>query len=150
MNVALAIAALGWFVLAFGHTAIGLRRVLPNLTQDRLPSTPFAPPSMTLSMVRFTWHIVSVLLVAFGILLMALALAPDADPRTLLLRWCAALSLAATAQAWLAGSPPSEPPPAPTGAVGLGGDCGDVLDSIHLSPDPFVSTGRGRRRDVQE
>src|SRR4029450_10733655 len=98
MNVALAIAALGWFVLAFGHTAIGLRRVLPNLTQDRLPSTPFAPPSMTLSKVRFTWHIVSVLLTAFGILLMALALAPDADPRILLLRWFAALSLASTAQ----------------------------------------------------
>lgn len=108
MDVALAIAGLGWFVLAFGHTAIGLRRVLPNLTQDRLPSTPFAPPSMTLSMVRFTWHIVSVLLVAFGILLMALALAPGADPRTLLLRWCAALWLAATALAcWNARRRPS-------------------------------------------
>lgn len=54
---------------------------------------------MTLSMVHFTWHIVGVLLAAFGILLMALAWAPDADPRTLLLRWFAALSLAATAQA---------------------------------------------------
>ena len=108
MNVALAIAGLGWFVLAFGHTAIGLRWVLPNLTQDRLPSTPFAPPSMTLSKVRFTWHIVSVLLTAFGILLMALAWAPDADPRTLLLRWFAALSLAATAQAcWQARRRPS-------------------------------------------
>jgi hypothetical protein len=99
MNVELAIAALGWFVLAFGHTTIGLRQVLPNLTQERLPSTPFGPPSRTLSMVRFTWHIVSVLLTAFGILLLALAWAPDADPRTLLLRWFAALSLAATAQA---------------------------------------------------
>jgi hypothetical protein len=99
MNVALAIAALGWFVLAFGHTTIGRRRVLPNLTQGRLASTPSGPPSMTLSMVRFTWHIVSILLTAFGILLMALAWAPDADPRTLLLRWVAALSLAATALA---------------------------------------------------
>jgi hypothetical protein len=108
MNVELAIAALGWFVLAFGHTTIGLRRVLPNLTRDRLPSTPFAPPSMTLSMVRYTWHIVSVLLTAFGILLMALAWAPDADPRTLLLRWFAALSLAATVQAcWQARRRPS-------------------------------------------
>jgi hypothetical protein len=108
MNIELAIAALGWFVLAFGHTTIGLRRVLPNLTQERLPSTPFGPPSRTLSMVRLTWYIVSVLLTAFGILLMALAWAPDADPRTLLLRWFAALSLAATAQAcWQARRRPS-------------------------------------------
>jgi hypothetical protein len=34
MNVALAIAALGWFVLAFGHTTIGRRQVLPNLTKE--------------------------------------------------------------------------------------------------------------------
>jgi hypothetical protein len=37
--------------------------------------------------------------VAFGILLMTLAWAPDADPKTLLLRWCAAFWLAATATA---------------------------------------------------
>lgn len=99
MNVELAIAALGWFVLAFGHTTIGLRWVLPNLTEGRLPSTPFGPPSLTLSMVRFTWQIVSVLLPAFGILFMTLAWAPDADPKTLLLRWFAALLLCATALA---------------------------------------------------
>jgi hypothetical protein len=99
MNVALAIAGLGWFVLAFGHTTIGLRWVVPNLTKGRLPSTPFGPPSMTLGMVRFTWNIVSILLVAFGILFMALAWASDADPRTLLLRWFAAVLLAATALA---------------------------------------------------
>ena len=29
MNVALTIAALGWLVLAFGHTTVGLRWVLP-------------------------------------------------------------------------------------------------------------------------
>ena len=103
MNVELAIAALGWFVLAFGDTTLGLRWVLPNLTKERLPSTPFGPPSMTLSMVRFTWHVVSVLLVGFGILFMALAWALDADPKTLLLRWVAALWLAATALAcWMA------------------------------------------------
>lgn len=99
MNVELAIAALGWFVLAFGHTTIGLRWVLPNLTEGRLPSTPFGPPSLTLSMVRFTWQIVSVLLPAFGILFVTLAWAPDADPKTLLLRWFAALLLCATALA---------------------------------------------------
>ena len=99
MNVELAIAALGWFVLAFGHTTVGLRWVLPNLTKERLPSTPFGPPSMTLSMLRFTWHVVSVLLVGFGILLMALAWAPGADPKTLVLRWFVAFLLAATALA---------------------------------------------------
>jgi hypothetical protein len=99
MNVELAIAALGCFVLAFGHTTIGLRWVLPNLTKGRLPSTPFGPASMTLGMVRFSWQIVSVLLIGSGILLMTLAWAADADPKTLLLRWCAAFWLAATALA---------------------------------------------------
>lgn len=99
MNVELAIAGLGWFTLAFGHTAIGLRWVLPNLTKDRLPSTPFGPPSMTLGMVRFTWHVVSILLVGLGVLFMALAWAPDADPKTLLLRWVVAFLLALTALA---------------------------------------------------
>jgi hypothetical protein len=99
MNVELAIAGLGWFVLALGHTTVGLRWVLPNLTAGALPSTPFGPPSMTISMVRFTWHIVSVVLLAFGILFMTLAWAPDADPKTLLLRWFAALLVAATATA---------------------------------------------------
>jgi hypothetical protein len=108
MNVELAIAALGCLVLAFGHTTVGVRWVLPNLTKGRLPSTPVGSPSMTLGMVRFTWHIVSILLLGFGILLMALAGAPDADPRILLLRWFAALWLAATALAcWNARRRPS-------------------------------------------
>jgi hypothetical protein len=63
---------------------------------------------MTLGMVRFTWHIVSILLVGFGILLLALAWAPGADPKTLLLRWFAAFWLAATALAcWNARRRPS-------------------------------------------
>ena len=99
MNVELAIAGLGWFVLAFGHTAIGLRWVLPSLAEARLPGTPFGPPSMTLGMLRFTWHVVSLLLAAFGVLLMTLAWAPGADPKTLLLRWFAGFLVAATALA---------------------------------------------------
>jgi hypothetical protein len=99
MNIDLAIAGLGCFVLAFGHMMIGLRWVLPNLTKERLPSTPLGPPGMTLGMVRFTWHVVSILLVGLAILLMALAWAPGADPKTLLLRWFAAFWLAATALA---------------------------------------------------
>jgi hypothetical protein len=99
MNLALAIAGLGCLLLAFGHTTIGLRWVLPNLTTGSLPSTPLGPPSLTLDMVHFTWHLVGVVLVGFGILFLALAVAPDADPKTLLLRWFAAFWLAATALA---------------------------------------------------
>jgi hypothetical protein len=95
----LTIAGLGWLVLAFGHTVIGFGWVLPNLTAERLPSTPFGPPSLTLSMLRFTWYIVSVLLSAFGVLFLTLAWAPDADSRTLVLRWFAAFLLIATALA---------------------------------------------------
>ena len=98
MNVELAIAALGCLVLALGHTTIGLRWVLPNLTKGSLPSTPFGSPSMTLGMVRFTWHVVSILLVGFGILT-ALAWAPGGRSETLLLSWFAVLWLAATAVA---------------------------------------------------
>ena len=108
MNLELVIAGLSCFVLAFGHATLGLRWILPNLTKERLPSTPVGPPSMTLGMVRFTWYVVSVLLVGFGILLMTLAWAPDADPKTLLLRWVAAVWLAATALAcWNARRRPS-------------------------------------------
>jgi len=108
MNLELAIAGLSCFVLAFGHATLGLRWILPNLTKERLPSTPVGPASMTLGMVRFTWYVVSVLLVGFGILLMTLAWAPDADPKTLLLRWVAAVWLAATALAcWNARRRPS-------------------------------------------
>jgi hypothetical protein len=93
MNLELAIAGLSCFVLAFGHATLGLRWILPNLTKERLPSTPVGPPSMTLGMVRFTWYVVSVLLVGFGILL---------------LRWVAAVWLAATALAcWNARRRPS-------------------------------------------
>lgn len=108
MNVELVIAGLGCLVLAFGHATIGLRWVLPNLTKGSLRGTPFGPPSMTLGMVRFTWNLVSVLLLAFGILLMTLAWAPDADPKILLLRWFAAVWLVATAMAcWQARRRPS-------------------------------------------
>jgi hypothetical protein len=102
MDVELTIAGLSCAVLALGHWLVG-RWVVPNLTRERLPSTPFGPPSMTLGMVRFTWHIVTVVLLAFATLLMTLAWAADADPKTLLLRWFTAFWIAATATAlWLA------------------------------------------------
>ena len=102
MKVELTIAGVSCAALALGHWLVG-RWVLPNLTRERMPSTPFGPPSITLGMVRFTWHIVTVVLVAFATLLMALGWAADADPKTLLLRWFTAFWIAATARAyWVA------------------------------------------------
>ena len=80
MRAELTIAGLGCVLLALGHTTIGVRWVLPNLKAAHLPSTPFGSPSRTLGIVRFTWHIVTVLLAGFGVLLVTLAWAPDANP----------------------------------------------------------------------
>ena len=99
MSVELTLVGAGCFALALGHTTIGLRWVLPDLTNTPLRATPFGPPSLTLSMLRFTWNVVSLMLVAFGVLFLVLAADQDADPKTLLLRWFAALWLVATALA---------------------------------------------------
>ena len=86
MSVELTIAGLSCATLAVGHWFVG-RWVLPGLRAERMPRSPFGPPSMTLGMVRFTWHIVTVMLVAFATLLITLAWVGDDDPKTLLLRW---------------------------------------------------------------
>jgi hypothetical protein len=99
MNVGLAIAGLICVAMAFGHTAIGVRWVLPSLTEERLPSTPFGPSSLTLAMVHVTWYIVTVFVLAVGGVLLTLAWAPAADPKILLLRSFAVMWLAATAMA---------------------------------------------------
>jgi hypothetical protein len=108
MKVELTIAALSCAALAVGHWLVG-RWVVPSLTRERMPSTPFGPPAMTLGMVRFTWHIVTLVLVAFAGLLLTLAWAADADPETLLLRWFTALWIAATVTVfWVAGRRPRD------------------------------------------
>jgi hypothetical protein len=112
MNVELTIAGLSCFALAFGHTAIGFRWIVPNLTKESLPSTPFGPPSLTLGMVRFTWHIVSVLLVAFGVLLLTLAGATEMNPRMLVLRWFRGAVAWCYCDRLLGGPPPPAQPPA--------------------------------------
>jgi hypothetical protein len=99
MNVELVIAGVSCAALAVGHARLGLRWVLPSLTQGRLPGTPVGPPSMTAGMVRFTWHIVTVVLLTFAGLLLTLAWGADANPKTLLLRWFAGFWLAVTAMA---------------------------------------------------
>lgn len=99
MDIGLGIAGLSSVLLAVGHEAVGLAAVLPTLTEQRLPGTMFGPPSMTVAVVRVTWHLVTVFVLAVGAVLITLAFADDADPRTVVLRWLAAMWLAATAVA---------------------------------------------------
>lgn len=108
MNVELGIAGIISAALALGHETIGLVWVLPNLTEERVPRTPFGPQSMTVAMIRITWHIVGVFALSVGGLLLTLALREAVDPMTVFLRWLAAMWLAATAMAlWVAGVRPN-------------------------------------------
>lgn len=95
MKTELVIAGACALLLALGHTVIGVRWILPHLSEARLPRTPFGPHAMTVGMVRFTWEIISVILPGFGVLFLILGLT-DADPKTLILRWAGVLWVAAT------------------------------------------------------
>jgi hypothetical protein len=99
MDVGLITAGVLCVALGLGHTTVGLVWVLPSLTEERLPRTPFGPRSMTVSMIRVTWYIVTVFVLGLGGLLMTLGWVPAADPKTVVLRWLAATWLAATAMA---------------------------------------------------
>jgi hypothetical protein len=99
MDVGLATAGVISVALALGHTTVGVKWVLPSLTNDRVPKTPFGPPSMTVSMIRVTWFIVTIFALASGGLLIHMAADAAADPKTLVLRWLAAMWLAATVMA---------------------------------------------------
>jgi hypothetical protein len=98
MDVELAVAGVLCVLLAAGHTIVGVRWVLPAITEERLPRTPFGPPALSLSMVRVTWFIVTVFALGLGGILLTLAWA-DAAPQTVVLRWFAGMWLAATALA---------------------------------------------------
>jgi hypothetical protein len=99
MHVGLGIAGVLCIALAAGHATLGLRWVLPGLREDQLPKTPFGGTPMTLSMVRVTWHVVTVFALGLGGLLITLAAGDDVDPTTVALRWVAAMWVAATAVA---------------------------------------------------
>jgi hypothetical protein len=100
MDIELTIAGLICLVLAAGHTTVGVVWVLPSLTEEHVPSTPFGRSSMTVVMIRVTWYIVTIFALALGTLLLALAWVPDADAKMLLLRWFAVMWLVATAMAF--------------------------------------------------
>lgn len=100
MDVGLAVAGFLCLALAAGHTTIGVVWVLPGLDEERLPVTPFGSRSLTLGMVRVTWFVVTIFVVALGGLLLTLAWASSPDPTTLLLRWFAAMWVAATGLAF--------------------------------------------------
>ena len=102
MVVELFIAGFGCLVLAAGHAAIGLQ-VVPHLTKRSAPATSFGSPALTASMLIFTWHVVTLVLLTFAGLLLWLAWASDTESRTVLLRWIGALWLAVTAMGiWMA------------------------------------------------
>ncbi|MEW6472408.1 MAG: hypothetical protein AB1679_09055 [Actinomycetota bacterium] len=99
MDVGLGIAGLMSVLLAGGHEIVGFVAVLPTLTEERLPGTVVGPPSLTVAMLRVTWHLVGLFAFALGGVLITLAVAEDANPRTATLRWVSAMWLAATAVA---------------------------------------------------
>lgn len=86
MDVELGIAGLLSVALALGHETLGVVWVLPAVTDEHLPRTPFGPPAMTAATIHASWHIITVFVLALGILLMMMAWDADADPKRLLLR----------------------------------------------------------------
>ena len=100
MKVELVSAGVTCLFIALGHATTAVVWVLPRIREEDMPSTPFGPPSMTAGMIRYTFHVVTVMLLGFAAILMTLGWAVDANPRTVLLRWFAALWLAATATAF--------------------------------------------------
>lgn len=99
MDVGLAVAGLLCAVLAFGHLAIGVVWILPGLAKERLPRTPFGPPSSSLGMLRVTWYIVTIFALALGVVLVVLAFDDAADARIVLLRTFAVMWVVATLMA---------------------------------------------------
>src|SRR3712207_3321834 len=99
MDAWLGIAGVLCIAMAFGHTAIGLRWVLPHITKEHFVDTPFGPRTMSVSMVLVTWFIVTIFAFAIGGILVTLAWMPELDPRTVALRWISGLWLAAALMA---------------------------------------------------
>ena len=99
MDIGLAVAGPICLGMGVGHTLIGVRWVLPGLAEEHVPRTPFGPPSMSLAMIQVTWFVVTIFVVGLGCILLSLAWDADADAKTLLLRWLAAMWLFAATMA---------------------------------------------------
>lgn len=103
MDVNLGIAGAICIALGFGHQTIGVVWVLPHITEDSLPRTPFGASRMTVAMVRVTWYIVTIFVFSVGGLLFTLAADGSLDARDNVLRWLAVMWAAAAVMAlWVA------------------------------------------------
>jgi hypothetical protein len=130
VNAGLGIAGVLCVALALGHETVGQVWVLPAFSKERLSGTRLGPSSMTEGMLRVTWHIVTIFALGVGGILLTLAWDGSADPRTLLLRWLAAMRHGDGSVGH------SAPPPlfaAPAGALALGGHRGALLECIDVS-----------------
>lgn len=105
MDVGLGVAGMLCIAMAAGHMTIGVVWVLPRIDKAGLPETPFGSRSMTQSMVRVTWHVVTIFAAGLGVVLTSLAIDPGADVKSLLLRSVAVMWLAAAAMAGFVARP---------------------------------------------
>lgn len=103
MDVGLAIAGSLCLALALGHATLGLVWILPGVTDDHLPKTPFGPSALSAAAIHASWHIITVFVAAIGALLVTLAWDSDADAKTLVLRFLSAAWLGVAAVAIWAG-----------------------------------------------
>lgn len=71
MNIPFAIAGALSFTAAAIHGGAGETLVVRRLRRDTLAATPFGGPTMTLLMIRVTWHIVTLAFVVSGAALAA-------------------------------------------------------------------------------
>jgi hypothetical protein len=97
MNAYLFSAGIVSLFMAGGHTAIGVLWVLPRLSEESLPRSPFGGGAMTLAFLEVTWHAVALMLVALGIILLTLARGHLGDDGAISARAIGALFATATA-----------------------------------------------------
>ena len=79
MDVALIAAGALELAAAAIHGAGGERLVVRRLEVERLPSTRFGGPRMTMAMIHVSWHIVTVAFLVTGTALLVGGLALDGD-----------------------------------------------------------------------
>ena len=96
MNVLVLAAAIICFLLATGHTVLGMRWILPGLRAEVLAVTPFGGVQLTRDALVVTWHLVGVMVVTLGGLLAVLASRSLTSDGVIAVRAVGILFLAAT------------------------------------------------------